>query len=287
MKGNENYRNAEFSNIRELDALVLGMDTAHLADVIVEEKTDKKHMAVVNDSTQKIEAVVSDRYCLISHRKAFEPFVNAMRNFGIGIKGKVTTDSGRAYIDVRFDDDRFKVDVADKSKMQKGDVINFGFRLCNSYDKTSAFGIETYALRLVCLNGMIAPVKLKAIREVHVGKISIVSKTLKVAIESLMSESEKFADIVSRARQEIITEQMLKALLASWKLGEKNTQKILSMAKEIDELNGYSVYNLLTNFISHVMTTRESTKEKWHKKYANAVLNTPIQTLIAKGGKAE
>lgn len=270
----------EFQNIRELDALVLGLDTARLADVVVEDSTDKNHMAVVNDRTNKVETIVSDQYALIQHREAFEPFVNAMKTLGIGVKGRVISDSGRAYIDVRFDDERFKVDVSDNP--QKGDLINFGFRLGNSYDKSTAFYVETYALRLVCLNGMIAPVKIKAIREVHIGDVRIVTKTLSAAIKSLMDESVKFADIVKRARKEIVTEKLLNQLLVGWKLGKKHIKAILEKARELDELNGYSIYNLLTEYITHTLEVRESTKEMWHKQYANPILHTPIPILIQK-----
>jgi hypothetical protein len=195
------------------------LDTARLADVFVEDSNgknpedflhsrnppkdffkDKDHQAVVNDRTNKIEAIVSDQYALIQHREAFEPFVAAMRTLGIGVKGRVISDSGRAYIDVRFDDERFQINVSPET--QKGDLINFGFRLGNSYDKSTAFYAETYALRLVCLNGMIAPVKIKAIREVHIGDVRIVTKTLSVAIKSLAENSVKFADIVERARKD-------------------------------------------------------------------------------------
>jgi hypothetical protein len=290
MKNNE-VTAVEFQNIRELDALVLGLDTARLADVFVEDSKDKDHQAVVNDRTNKIEAIVSDQYALIQHREAFEPFVNAMRTLGIGVKGRVISDSGRAYIDVRFDDERFTIDVAEKEEVgrrnvvsppQKGDLINFGFRLGNSYDKSTAFYAETYALRLVCLNGMIAPVKIKAIREVHIGDVRIVTKTLSVAIQSLMAESVKFADIVERARKEIVTEKLLNQLLVGWKLGKKHITAILEKARELDELNGYSIYNLLTSYITHNLQVRESTKEMWHKQYANPILHTPIPALIQK-----
>jgi hypothetical protein len=73
--------------------------------------------------------------------------------------------------------------------------------------------------------------------------------------------------------------------LVSWKLGEKHIKEILRRAKKLDEMNQWNIYNVLTDYISHSMEVRESTKERWHKQYANQILYAPIPTLIqnAKG----
>jgi hypothetical protein len=125
-------------------------------------------------------------------------------------------------------------------------------------------------------------VKIKAIREVHIGDVRIVTKTLSVAIQSLMAESVKFADIVERARKEIVTEKLLNQLLVGWKLGKKHIEAILEKARELDELNQWNIYNILTNYITHQMQVREATKEMWHKQYANQILSVPIPALIQK-----
>jgi hypothetical protein len=130
-------------------------------------------------------------------------------------------------------------------------------------------------------------VKIKAIREVHIGDVRIVTKTLSVAIKSLAENSVKFADIVERARKEIVTEKMLQELFAGWKLGKKHIEALLEKAKKIDELNQWDVYNVLTEYITHTLEVRESTKEHWHKAFANQVLNTPIPALIQNAKKEE
>lgn len=287
MNKNSRYERIPFSNVAQLEAITLGMDTAKLEDVVIAGEPAEKFKAVVNETTNGVEAIVSDKYLLIQHRQIFEPVVQAMKQFGIGIKGTVTKDGGRCYADILFDDPRFKIDVAEVR--QKGDFINFGLRFFNSYDKTTSFGAEVFAQRLVCLNGMIGIVSIKSIREVHTGDKKMVIKSITKLFEALAQESVKFADIVDRARKELVTEQLLNELLVSWKLGEKHIKEILQRAQKLDELNGWSVYNLLTEYITHVMEVRESTKERWHKQYANQILYTPIPVLIqnAKGGKAE
>ena len=291
-----NYEVIPFSDLQHFEAISMGLPTATLKNVVVGGKLAEKFKAVVNDSTQEIETICSDKYLLIEHKKILEPVISAMKTLGINVNGKVIVDGGRVYCDMYFDDERFKIDVSNQKfastqeiaskNLQKGDIINFGMRFFNSYDKTTSFGAEVVALRLVCQNGMIRPVALKSIREVHTGDKKMVIKSITKLFEALVLESPRFADMVDRARKEIVTEQMLKALLVSWKLGEKHIKNILSQAKKIDELNGWTIYNLLTSYITRELQCRESTKEKWHKKYANAVLNMPIEALIA-GGKAK
>lgn len=288
MNKNSRYERVSFSNVAQLEAITLGMDTARLEDIEIAGKPENRFKAVVNDSTQGVEAIVSDKYTLILHREIFDPVVQAMKQFGIGIKGTVTKDGGRCYADILFDDPRFKVDIKREEQMQKlrngekSDIINFGLRFFNSYDKTTSFGAEVFAQRLVCLNGMIGIVKIKSIHEIHAGDKKFVIKAIANLFEALANESYKFKDIVERARKEIVTEQMLNELLVSWKLGEKHIKEILLRAKKLDELNNWEIYNILTSYITKSMEVRESTKERWHKQYANQILYAPIPVLIQK-----
>jgi len=274
------YGTTKFENIAKLEAIVLGMDTAKLEDVQVAGKNREQFKAVVNQTTQHIEAIVSDRYTLIQHREVFEPVIVAMRNLGVRIQGKVTRDGGRIYADILFNDDRFKHDVSDDS--EKGDIINFGMRFFNSYDKTTSFGAEVFAMRLVCKNGMIRPVNIKSIREIHSGNKRFVVKAIANLFKSLAEESPKFADVVSRAREEIVTLQMMKELFATWHLGKKHVKVLMQKIRKLDEKNQWNIYNVLTDYITHNMEVREATKEKWHKQYANQILHAPIPALIQK-----
>jgi len=277
---NKRYERVSFNNVAQLEAITLGMDTAKLEEVEIAGKPANRFKAVVNETTNAVEAIVSDKYTLIQHREIFEPVVQAMKQFGIGIKGTITKDGGRCYCDILFDDTRFKIDVAEVR--QKGDLINFGLRFFNSYDKTTSFGAEVFAMRLVCLNGMIGMMKIKSIKEIHAGDKKFVVKSIAKLFEALAQESSKFADIVSRALKEIVTEKLLNELLVSWKLGKKHIEAILEKARKLDELNQWSIYNVLTEYITHAMKVRESTKERWHKQYANQILYTPIPALIQK-----
>ena len=75
---------------------------------------------------------------------------------------------------------------------------------------------------------------------------------------------------------------LLNQLLVSWKLGQKHIDAILAKARELDEMNQWNIYNCITQYITHVMEVRESTKERWHKQYANQILYAPIPALIQK-----
>lgn len=274
------YESREFSNIAELEVIMLGLPTARLEDITIEGKVSERFKAVVNESTNKAETIVGKNYLLIQHRAIFEPVVTAFKNLGVPVKGKVIVDGGKCFANVIFDDDRFRVNVSADSKVN--DTINFGMRFFNSYDKTTSFGAEVYALRLICLNGMVKPIALKSIRKIHAGDKKMVIVSIKKLFTTLMEECPKFASTVSIARQNIISMQMLKELLTGWNMGEKHIKNILAKARKVDELNGYSVYNILTDVISHELSCRESTKEAWHKKYANQVLTTPIATLLSR-----
>lgn len=282
-----NYEVIPFENVARLEAITIGsLPTASLSDIKIDNVDDEhadKFKAVVNDFTHEVESIVSDKYLLVNHRQIFEPVVQAMKNLGINVNGKVIIDGGRIYADVFFDDPRLKIDVDRKV----GDIVNFGMRFFNSYDKTSSFGAEIVALRLVCTNGMVKPIALKSIREVHTGKEKeLVVKSIKKLFEALILECPNFADIVSRARQEVWNEKLLKELLTNWKLGEKHVKNILAIAEKVDELNGWTVYNCITQYVSRNLQVREKTRESWHKKYANKILTTPVQMLITQSKEA-
>lgn len=276
------YETHNFENAQRLQALAMGMDTARLEKVSIMGREEPRFLAVVNNATGDVESLVSDKYTLIQHREIFQPVIDAFIALGIKISGKVTYDKGRCYADIIFDDERFKVDVADRSKMKKGDVINFGMRFFNSYDKTLSFGAEAYAVRLVCLNGMVSPVNIKAIREVHAGDKSFVAKSIGQIVKALAAESPKFADVVARTRQEIVTEAMIRELFTAWKMGAKHVEALMKQVKKLDEKNGWEIYNVLTAYITRSLEVREASKERWHKQYANKILAEPISQLIVK-----
>lgn len=276
----KNFEVTEFEDISHLEAIMLRLPTARLEDVQVAGEDAEHYKAVVNDDTKEIETICSDKYNLINHREILEPVVKALRNLGIGVKGKVIVDKGRVYADVFFNDERLSVDVSQERKLN--DIVNFGMRFFNSYDKTTSFGAEVIAMRLVCLNGMVKPIALKSIHEIHTGDNKLVVKSIAKLFTTLCEESPKFFDIVDRARKEIVTMKMLEELLTGWKLGEKHIKSILEKAEKADEMNSWDVYNFLTDTISHELQVREKTRETWHRKYANQVLTVPIPEILAR-----
>jgi hypothetical protein len=290
----DDYReSSSFSNVAELETLVLGMDEAKLVSVSTfddgnhdaTEKVAEEYRGVWNTSRNLLEAVVSDRYHLIENKIAFLPVVDAIRKFGIKIKGKMLQENGRSYIDILFDDERFKLDVADKSKMQKGDTINFGMRFGNSYDASMSFYAETFAIRMVCSNGMIRPVVIEDIRFVHMGEPEVISSAILKTFEALIIECPKFRDVVERTMKDEVTEALIQEYLNVCKLGKRNIEKLLEKARKVDAKTQWDVYNVLTEYITHDLQIMESSRESWHKNVATPLLEKPIEVLIQRKKK--
>lgn len=194
-------------DLQELKSKLAGLATAKEAPLVWVDETAgmapipmPNHKAIINEKTNKVEAVTSKGYVIIQHKEAFAACIDALAaaKEGAKFKASVMEQGGRAWMTVVYEDA-----VANDGKSG----IEIGVSISNSYDKTSSlkFGgsqgnykqtggeisVGFYGLRLACMNGMSVRIPIGDFT-----KINVVAK-----------EQAKVGDIIEVGEREIDTRE--------------------------------------------------------------------------------
>jgi hypothetical protein len=148
------------------------------APVFVLGKQAEEYKSIVDAVTKQPLSIVSNIYHPIQHRTVYE---KTLEEKEFKIAKALICNKGRTLI----------IDVIDKVKKEieilPGDNIVRHVRVFNSYNRKKALSVQSYGMRLVCMNGMIAPGMVDRFRRVHTFKdiaLTDISKYIKIGMEA-------------------------------------------------------------------------------------------------------
>lgn len=216
--------------VREAPVRVLGKNTEYKAIV---------------DQDKETVSIVSNNYQLVQHRDIWQK-IQEMKN--LKVKKAVIYRDGKI-LHVELAEVRPK-----KIEMIDGDYMTRRIRIFNSYDLTHALSVQSFGIRLVCTNGMIAPVFTERFRGRHTYDsidIDELNKYIKVAFEIWATTGS----LLRRAEKMIVpVEDVLKYM----KYLPKKYHKII--VENLDKKESvYVIWNETTRTITHDMTKNMQT----------------------------
>lgn len=211
-----------------------------------------KRRAIVREDTNEILNIVSDRYKLVKHRQVFEPMHEAVAALGMemrGVKTNVGLSGGYARVEWIF---------GEVQEITVGDGVVFSLVGRNSYNYEAPLGMELGAFRLVCSNGLMAPVG-------GVAKISRRHLTnLKLAwfldkTRELMNQTPQVAEIWSQWAARDFTAENLETWLEerSNVFSKKARAAILEKFQMEKQKTLWHAYNAITWYATHRTQSRE------------------------------
>jgi len=229
--------------------------------------------AVWNQDTGKVASIVSKGYEIVQHRDVAQSFLDAYANLNIEAKTRIKDHENRITIDVEFPKSRLYV--------QKGEEFIVGFRLINSYDKTTGVSIVPRLVRLACMNGMIVDVK------GFVGTFNY---------RHNQEMAQNFAGYIETALKETINaNDKLKAMVndcigdsIEWEICEKLIPLLINTKKHweviLEDLKGdivtrWDIYNAITKYATHNEQLKPNI-EAFLQEKAQRVLTTPLMNLV-------
>jgi len=269
---------AKFTGYSELESAINSLDSAEIRKVWVGQDKEtsvqqKQYSAIWNTSKGKTEAVMSNKYTLVQHKDAFFPLLQAVQTFQSGCFGFITDEGGKAYIDVLFEDEQFTFEPDDAEK------IHLGIRASNTYDGTGAFTVRAYGYRKYCDNGMVFGKRALANSyQIHRGTVSVDVFT------SILNKIKDFIPSIRACINEAIQDELefsqIQKILKEVGIGKRQGSLILSAIITQENPTRWSLYNAVTDFITHRLDNRtELTRERYHEK-AEAILTIPAQELL-------
>ena len=224
--------------------------------------------AVVNNESGALAGIVSDKYELIQHRKAFFPMIKALRALDMGISGKMVVgdDKNHVMVKAEFDDEKFEI--------EDDSVYGVGFMMTNSYDKSSSVVIKGYALRKVCSNGMIIPSEIvPSVRVKHMGDLNP-EKLFIGFFDKLGEKLPELEERIREAREDLFEDPV--TVLKNVNFPETKIDEVLERVEYSEEgmdvtkeLTRKQLYDAMTAFNRDYVEEKDlamSTEQRYHKK---------------------
>lgn len=293
----EKTKKHTFDNVSSLEAVIAGLDPASLKSIHTGEAFDKEgsraevpedidlsqidqeaisdQMAVVNDRTGAVASIVSTQYHKLDHSQAFNPLVEAIKDLGVSVEGRVREhkNGNRVIIEAQFSDTELEIDN-DSSYL-------LGFHGINTYDKSSGFALRPYGKRLVCSNGLMLEgvLSVGTVNRIHIGEMDVVEQ-YKDYLQNLLDLSEEFRELVMDARDEWL--ENVPVVLENVGIPEGRVDDVMDhlQLQDTSEVSRHQLWNAVTSYVTHELQGDVAiATERRYQKSGLRVLQKPKQEL--------
>jgi hypothetical protein len=206
--------------------------------VIIHNK-DTGYKAIVNQETQDTISIVSQAYQPIQHHDVYNT-IASLKDYKVF--GASIYRLGRMMM----------IELKESNPIQHelipGDYFENRIRIFNSYDGSKALSVQSYGIRLVCTNGMVAPTLVHSYHKVHAFQnidLAEVEKHIELAAE-LWGESKELIQAANKTTIDV--NEVLEKFNFLPKKYTKIVRENLSQKETV-----YDTWNELTRTISHDM----------------------------------
>ena len=289
------------NNDAEAQSVSMALNKAELRDIYV--KGNDGNMTVVDDikgvfNTESNDfcAAVSKRYTLIQHGDYFQSFAESLTRLGIKYKMTIRQSGNTAFADIDMIGRNIKFDKLNEEFMT-------GFRLINSYDRSSGISMMSRYTRLACMNGMILTKNVDVFSIRHSNKMAKeIDAQIEIKLKSMISEnaelqfwvSESMKDskewdvcckiiakliAVPKHRDEVLKRLGIVAIDVTDKKSKKRTTTFMwdRASEKKDKLTRWSIYNSITNYL--LTPSLSPSVEAYLQKQAEKMLTKPLEIL--------
>jgi len=145
-----NITKQECITVGEVQAATERLDTAQLVPIQwgKDNTPVTNFRGIYNNAQKEMCNVVSDNYHVVQHKEYFDSIAESLDRLGIKFKMTMFQSGNKAFADIDFNNRNLKFD-----KLNEEFVT--GFRVSNSYDKSTSLNFQVKLTRLACMNGMI------------------------------------------------------------------------------------------------------------------------------------
>jgi hypothetical protein len=223
--------------------------------------TPTRNRAVINTETGQAYAFVSPGYDLIRHETAIEHALGCIPSEWGRSQDEawLSQDGGKLSARIRFPEAAVAID-------NKKDLVAPSVHIFNSYDKSWPFLVIFGAFRFVCSNGMVVGQQFGEYRKKHLGEFN--SEELQNKLVDAIDLFEDQAGVWRQWRDVPALPSDYETMVGSLKLGKRAENQIGSLVEtnsgltlddmKIRTLDKWSLFNLVTQFITHEVKSESS-----------------------------
>lgn len=243
-------------------------------------KQASKYKGIYNVSQERLASVVSKKYQIIQHRDVLSAVTQTLGKLNLDVSGFVKCYNETMQADLVFKDEGFKM---------KDDAtgIMLGFRVLNSYDKTTSFRLEAYAYRLVCENGMAFGNVLETrTLTFHTGQLKtfeLIQDITEKFITQMIQHQEKLQTLVNKAIADSIAweqlDQILEKLMPTAKHKKFIAEKLAEIAPN-GNFTRWQLYNVVTDYASHNLELKQGAINML-EKMSQKIIEKPLEIEVS------
>lgn len=200
--------------------------------------------AVVRTDTKKVLGVVGSDYKIIQNKDILNQIEKTLP-VALGTRNIHVCDEGR-YMFARYMSPKIK-----PVTVSKGDIVQFGVEIFNSYNGKMALGMRMFALRLVCTNGMTTPKSISTIQVRHVDSANLVEarKLFEEKVKLFQAYGEQWKDWLTVHPKETQMKTFLEDRISS----EDARGTIMTKFEADKDKSLWGFFNAVTWYGTHVL----------------------------------
>lgn len=229
------------------------MDTSYNFEVEEKKLTttdgiEVPNKAIVRADTGKVLSVMGEDYALVKHKDVIDQFENSI---GEELSDrKITLCRNGAILFAHY-----RTPKVQNVEVKKGDIVQFGIEIFNSYDGSLPVGFIFTALRLACLNGMTIPKSIARISVRHRGNPELTNIK-----DTFIKRIPLYLNVTKRWQEwtEIIpSENRVKDFLSDT-FGKRHNQMFKELYSGIEDKSLWGLYNMFTHYNTHSIKIRKN-----------------------------
>jgi len=215
--------------------------------------------AIVDKSNMNTLCVVPNDNQIVQHSHVIDE-VSKLDNYVIA-KTMLMKNGNKLMIEL-------KEQTPQKIELLPNDFMECGARVYNDYTKNRGLSVQGFGIRLVCSNGMVAPVKTKSM-DIHAFGTAEFNTELEKNIANCISVWTDTTELMEQANSKIVSIKDVTSQLP--RLAKKYHDKIMDELKDQDTI--YNIWNQYTQVITHEIGPNVSSQVLIKlQKRANSVL---------------
>lgn len=282
---NNSFEFGSFGSLSDLKRQITLLDRAEEREVLVKKdgesiKTDR-YKAIWNANKGTLSCIASNKYKLVQHEQVFLPVVDTLLDLGISCEGRIKEyhDGDVACLELRFKEDKYK--VQDDSK----EGVQMGIRVVSGFNLWTAISFSLFCHRLVCNNGMRMWKVVEGVgaKRNHIGELDM-PQMARNFIKKVADYSDVIQDLIELAIKDTFEWKLAEQLFEVMIQREKYKELILAELRKLnkDKITRYDIYNILTSIASNnKLSLRESAEQYLYAK-SQEILTSPMKELVVK-----
>lgn len=262
---------------------LMELDQAQHEIIFDSNRQQLEFLGVRNLTSGKIVAVTSEDYEIVQHRELIENFDTALNNFNLQYTRTLSNLGNRIIVDYEFADQ--KITFANLNE-----EFTVGFRVINSYDKTTGVLILPKFKRLACMNGMVITGFQKNFGVAHHQMTEDLQDFVESRLHAMINASDKLQKMVSVAMESSLEWTTCVKLIEKlmWSKKHRNEVcrrlgieiieedgKIVNFIHKQDNYTKWEIYNAITNYCTYGTSLRPRVEEALQRR-ASKLLVKPV-----------